>query len=305
MSNMYGYNDYNGPENLNLNHFVVVPDSIKTISICNNDANNNEKDVDDDIDGTNVINGGNGQIYDDDDDDDMNPLQAGFWMEGDSLAPPCGTSIPVIHKLLEIAFDGGIINDNNDDCCLYDLGCGDGRICLEAYSKFHCCSYTVGIEIESDLVDRARFLVNQLDLQQQQQNMINNAGQKPSRRCLPQIVQMDLREALDCLINNSLMNPVQECSHESAGAHHINEKLQSSSIHENLPLPTIIILYLLPESLALIECQLIHLLELLPKLRIICSTWKLPNLSPSYEKEIITEENNISIPIYIYEKQSL
>ena len=60
--------------------------------------------------------------------DDDNPLQVGFWMEGDSMAPPCGTSVSTIHSILQF------LQLHGDDV-LYDLGCGDGRICLEAWHR--------------------------------------------------------------------------------------------------------------------------------------------------------------------------
>ena len=35
--------------------------------------------------------------------DETNPCLAFSWMEGDSLAPPCGSSISLIHEMLEFA----------------------------------------------------------------------------------------------------------------------------------------------------------------------------------------------------------
>lgn len=35
--------------------------------------------------------------------DETNPCLAFSWMEGDSLAPPCGSSISLIHDMLEFA----------------------------------------------------------------------------------------------------------------------------------------------------------------------------------------------------------
>ena len=52
--------------------------------------------------------------FHDDDDDDENPLRALAWTEGDSLAPPCGSSVPLIHAMLEFA------SVNRDDV-LYDV----------------------------------------------------------------------------------------------------------------------------------------------------------------------------------------
>ncbi|CAN0550622.1 unnamed protein product, partial [Ectocarpus sp. 12 AP-2014] len=46
-------------------------------------------------------------------------------MEGDSLAPPCQADMDVVRAIVDFA---GVTADD----VLYDLGCGDGRICIEA-----------------------------------------------------------------------------------------------------------------------------------------------------------------------------
>eukprot|EP00559_Dactyliosolen_fragilissimus_P004144 CAMPEP_0184864284 /NCGR_PEP_ID=MMETSP0580-20130426/14410_1 /TAXON_ID=1118495 /ORGANISM="Dactyliosolen fragilissimus" /LENGTH=157 /DNA_ID=CAMNT_0027362999 /DNA_START=16 /DNA_END=489 /DNA_ORIENTATION=+ len=148
-NNMYGYDDYNGPEDV----FTSKKNDSLDCEI--------ESDTDD--------------IHD--------PLRVGMWLEGDSLAPPCGSSLSVVRSIIELAFSGrrriepddsdqrsnmkGIsessssIGDNQE--VLYDLGCGDGRVCLEAYwklagRKIQC----VGIEIEEDLVERFKYLIAKL-----------------------------------------------------------------------------------------------------------------------------------------------
>jgi hypothetical protein len=42
-------------------------------------------------------------------------------MDGDSLAPPCGTSISTVYQIIEF-----VSICKND--IVYDVGCGDGRI---------------------------------------------------------------------------------------------------------------------------------------------------------------------------------
>lgn len=68
------------------------------------------------------------------------------WMEGDSLAPPCQSETEVIETILEI-----ISSKANESSVLYDLGCGDGRICIAATQRFGCSSR--GVEIEADLIE--------------------------------------------------------------------------------------------------------------------------------------------------------
>ena len=75
-------------------------------------------------------------------DDEDNPLRAGMWMDGDSLAPPCGCEPSIITPLLSL------LNLTNTDI-LYDLGCGDGRICFKAVQEYPILK-AVGVEIEED-----------------------------------------------------------------------------------------------------------------------------------------------------------
>ena len=68
-----------------------------------------------------------------------------MWMDGDSLAPPCGTepfSLPYIISALDLT--------SSD--VLYDLGCGDGRVCLAADEVGNVMK-AVGVEIEDDVAD--------------------------------------------------------------------------------------------------------------------------------------------------------
>lgn len=259
MSNMYGYSDYDGPKGV-----VSVPvwhgeDDEK--EPCAVDAGGASGLRDDDAD---------------DDDSDMNPLQAGFWMEGDSMAPPCGTSVPTIHKILRLA----------DVCCddvVYDLGCGDGRVCLEAWHLYQC--KTIGIEVEQDLVDRARLLISRI------------SNSTSSRKNLPRVYQMDLRQALDCLVKQAK---------DGRAAQGDAITTSDGDTNLDLPLPTVIILYLLPEALSEIEPQLSDLLRSLPNCRIACNSWGLPSWNPVKAGEVKEESAaGVSNSVFVYTQQSL
>lgn len=75
----------------------------------------------------------------------------GSWLEGDSLAPPCQSDMTVVYSILSLAHDSGGITAED---VLYDLGCGDGRICIEAARLYGCRA--VGCEIEEDLIEKFR-----------------------------------------------------------------------------------------------------------------------------------------------------
>lgn len=171
------------------------------------------------------------------DEDDDAVFTVGLWMEGDSLAPPCGASVPVIHAML------GMIDPWTADDVLYDLGCGDGRVCLEAAYVFGC-RRCVGVELEHDLVARCRQLIRQEEEKRGKNEDV----------VVVQAVQGDLRDVLDRLLSD--------------------DTDESSS----LPAPTVVCLYLLPEAIATIQPRLERLLRRYPGLRILCNTWGLQDL---------------------------
>eukprot|EP01050_Picozoa_sp_SAG11_P004567 SAG11_NODE_295_length_11115_cov_14.005264_1_plen_209_part_00 len=72
---------------------------------------------------------------------DESPLP--LWLEGDSLAPPCQSGDDVVAAILSLACVGPAD-------VVYDLGCGDGRICIAAAEQHHARG-AVGIEIEPEL----------------------------------------------------------------------------------------------------------------------------------------------------------
>ena len=66
------------------------------------------------------------------------------WLEGDSLAPPCQSTNSVVSSILKLAAVG-------PDDVVYDLGCGDGRICIAAAEQHQ--AQAVGVEIEDELCE--------------------------------------------------------------------------------------------------------------------------------------------------------
>jgi hypothetical protein len=262
MSNMYGYSDYDGPK-------IVKEPEADQDCYCENEneqakLSNNNNDNETNAIGT-------------DDIDDGNPLQVGFWMDGDSLAPPCGTSISTIHEILQF------LHITSKDV-LYDLGCGDGRICLEAYCKYQCKA--IGIEVEPDLVHRAQTLITKLSQQEQ----------PSSYNCLPQVFCMDLRLLFEKWMKND----------QTITTTFPNVNAPMNGII--FPLPTIVFLYLLPESLLEIELQLSNLLNAVTtaSCRIVCNTWGIPHWKPTQQISIMeSSAMGVSTTVYVYTKDSL
>mmetsp|Transcript_36060 Transcript_36060/g.55379 ORF Transcript_36060/g.55379 Transcript_36060/m.55379 type:complete len:241 (-) Transcript_36060:793-1515(-) len=222
---------------------------------------------------------GEGLVVNDaeEEDEEQDPLRPGLWMEGDSLAPPCGTSIGLVHQLLSFA------SVNKDDV-LYDLGCGDGRVCLEAHAKYQC-SWVVGVDIEVDLIERFNTLRLQLP---NPENIF--------------AVHDDLRNVL-----SKLLAKATEIHGTKVGKEEENLVSSGTSKESNLPLPTIIILYLLPEAISEIEDDLIALLRMIPAMRILCNTWGLSKAKPTSfaEAEIENEDGLSNISMRLYTEESL
>jgi SAM-dependent methyltransferase len=92
-------------------------------------------------------------------------------MEGDSLAPPCQSEDEVINSILDLISErysslteGSPSLPADVHPVLYDLGCGDGRICVEAcrrYAKLRA----KGCEIEESLVARMHKNIAQYQLE--------------------------------------------------------------------------------------------------------------------------------------------
>jgi precorrin-6B methylase 2 len=87
-----------------------------------------------------------------DETDPENPLM-GFWLEGDSLAPPCQCEMDVVSSIVGLASPY-----LNEQSILFDLGCGDGRICIGATKATNC--FSLGCEIEEVLIKKFTESVN-------------------------------------------------------------------------------------------------------------------------------------------------
>ncbi|TDH72922.1 hypothetical protein CCR75_005502 [Bremia lactucae] len=92
--------------------------------------------------------------FDDESDEEQNPSTY-MWIEGDSLAPPCQSDRDIVSKIVEIAH-------LTPADVLFDLGCGDGRICIEAAKRYGARAR--GVEIEKFLISRFSKLIDTNDL---------------------------------------------------------------------------------------------------------------------------------------------
>jgi len=248
-----------------------------------------------------------------DDEDEDDPLRVGMWLEGDSLAPPCGSSISVVHSLIDLAFES--VQEDEEDCVLYDLGCGDGRVCLEAYWRYMNDDKSdrrknsqrrmqcVGVEIEDDLIIRFRELIGKL---QPPPTRVDEGGredgsdQSVTHSSRIHAVKGDLCEVLKSLVDRQKKLRVVD---EKMRA---NNNEGEASPYEYLPLPTIITMYLLPESITLIEPTLLEMMSLNPKLIIICNSWGMrKSVSPAKTVNAIDGETGLTTTLFLYTAESL
>jgi len=274
VDNLYGYTDYNGPT-----------------SVGEQSATQKDNEPDDDED---------------------DPLRIGMWLEGDSLAPPCGSSISVVHSLIDLAFESTQLDQ--EDHVLYDLGCGDGRVCLEAYWRYmnddknhrrqnpQRIMQCVGVEIENDLIIRFRELIGKLPpLPTRMDEGDEEGGSDMSLTHSSRIhaVKGDLCEVLQSLVDRQ--KKIGEADDKMATF----IKEGETSPYNYLPLPTIITMYLLPEAIALIEPTLLEMMSLNPKLKIICHSWGMRNsINPAKTVDVIDEETGLDTSLFLYTADS-
>jgi len=287
--NSYGYDDYNGPT------FGTEQES------QNFDSSSTK-------------------LNDEYDDDEHDPLRVGMWLEGDSLAPPCGSSISVIHSLIDLAFESEQLPkdraENYKNEVLYDLGCGDGRICLEAYWRYmngdkngerqdlpkmiQC----VGVEIENDLIVRFRELIGKLPplpLRVDERDGEDGSDMPVSHSSRIHAVQGDLCEVLQSLVDRQKESGVIVVDDSMS----ISLKKGETSPYLHLPLPTIITMYLLPEAIALIEPTLVEMMNLNPKLKIVCHSWGMRNcIKPTKTVDVIDKETGLAASLFLYTADS-
>jgi len=285
--NLDGYTDYHGPSVL-----------LKQASDRNDDVAGGDQYCTDAVP--------------DNDDDETNPLRVGFWIEGDSLAPPCGSGIPVIHALLRLA------NVSEGDT-VFDLGCGDGRVCLEAWVPRNRggtfgARRCVGVECEEDLVRRFGDLVVRFGCEE---------------AVIP--VLGDLRVELENLLQQS----VDRLRSLQKGEREIER--------DEWGLDLVICMYLLPEAIEMVRPYIVKLLRLGREyrhfisehgdshnrgernnkdhhcygVRIVCNTWGfMPSneeiqfqLMPTKVLEVSidgeqTETSDIRVELYLYTEDS-
>lgn len=87
------------------------------------------------------------ELENDEDEDEYPALPGQVWMEGDSLAPPCQSDLEIVDDICGL----GCIDA---DDVFFDLGCGDGRICIAVAQATGARAR--GVEIEERLVKRFR-----------------------------------------------------------------------------------------------------------------------------------------------------
>jgi hypothetical protein len=110
-------------------------------------------------------------------------------------------------------------------------------------------------------------------------------------------IQADLRQVLTALLKRA------ECGQDVSEDGSI-EQCETSPALSDLPMPTILVMYLLPEAIKQLECDLIQLLRLLPRFRIVCNTWGLSQLK-AIKIVQIDDRNGGSSTVFLYTKESL
>lgn len=162
------------------------------------------------------------------------------------------------------------------------MGCGDARVLLEALVRKKCCQ-CVGVEIEENVVTRARELVGAIP---------ESFG--PER---VQIIHDDLRTVLSELVQRVSR---EEDTSNSTNVVPLPEVLSEKHPYQDLPMPTVVFLHLLPEGIAEIENDLV---KLLPHMTIVCCSWGLKSIRPILEKDFYDRRSKTSATLFLYTKE--
>lgn len=145
------------------------------------------------------------------------------------------------------------------------------------------CRQCVGVELEPDLVERCQKLIEALPDTFRQEGPPQD-GMVSSRRI--QVVPGDLRDVLKELVGRIA---------KADGGD--QESTSTDRLYHDLPMPTVIVLYLLPEGIAEIEEDL---MKLLPRARIVCCSWGLKEIRPIVEKEVYDRKTGATTTLYLY-----
>lgn len=232
-----------------------------------------------------VLNGG-------EDDREAKPYH---WLEGDSLAPPCPSDLNILPGLLDL-IEPYVWNDElvqpdpvlglASSAIVYDIGCGDGRVCMAISRRFGCT--TKGIDIEEVLIEEFRENVKDLSL-----------NLSPGPRAI---------ENYEKLLKNTIDNEeikYQDYNDESFSSlfsMKLTEKIHpihGDLLEKDLSDATIITMFLLPEAMETIKEKLIEALE--KDIIVVCQMWRLKGLP--YTKSVVY--GDYSTPFYLYTKENL
>lgn len=231
-----------------------------------------------------VLNGG-------EDDREEKPYH---WLEGDSLAPPCPSDLNILPGLLDLIEpyvwnEKFLVSDSIlgkiSNAIVYDIGCGDGRVCMSISRRFGCI--TKGIDIEEVLINEFKDNINDLKL-----NII------PGPRAI---------KNFDLLLGNPENSQTVYKDYSNENFNELFATSFTNRIHpihgdlltQDLSDATIITMFLLPEAMETIKSKLIEALE--KDIIVVCQMWRLKGLT--HTKSIVY--GIYSTPFYLYTKESL
>jgi hypothetical protein len=139
----------------------------------------------------------------------------------------------------------------------------------------------VGIEIESDLVQRAQQLIDDLPAEFRFTGAPSNNDMSSPKRI--HIVEGDVQAVLRELVTRL-------DGHQENRSGFMRQ-------YEHLPTPDVMTIYLLPEGIAQIEGDLTKLLS---TTRIVCASWGLKGLRPIDQKEFYDLRTGAQTTMYLY-----
>lgn len=145
------------------------------------------------------------------------------------------------------------------------------------------------MEIEEDLVERSNELIESLPLEYREAKESSPQDDMVSTSASSRIH----------VVHGDLKRVLQEFEWRVRSDDGLEHSTPSERPYKNLPMPTVIALYLLPEGIAEIEDNLV---KLLPHTRIVFCSWGLRGIRPIEEKEFHDQKTRASTRLYLYTK---
>ncbi len=219
----------------------------------------------------------------DSDEEEDSPFNFGLWQEGDSLAPFQTSDRSDVRRMLRMSGVGSGGGEGRKEC-VYDLGCGDGRIVIAAVAQFGA-DRAVGVEIDEKIAGKAKAAAEAAGVSDR---VVIHAGDVLEYRSAG-------KDATSAVIAEEAEGVGAAGEGEGVG---VGTGAASSSSQDALTDATVVVTFLLPAGMQALRQALRGVLA--RGGRVVSNTWGMgEGLRP------VQEEDAENMSFYLYTKESL